>query len=295
MISPSFERHLEQLLAVYGDREPIQQVVSVGGGGGQQAVRLMTRIRRYFLKYQYHENLSYICEANGLRHINSFQVLRVPEVIACQQAAQISPAYILMEWIEPSREKKNQAVFGELLAEHHRLSQSSRYGYSENNFIGASPQKNDWEEDWVVFFRDQRLLPQMRMASERKLFPSRLRHQLDALISHLDEFLGEANPTPSLLHGDLWGGNVLYAQDGPVVIDPAVYFGDREAEIAFTELFGGFSNSFYEAYNSTWKLNQGYQGRKDIYNLYHLINHANIFGAAYLSQIDRIVSHYVRH
>ena len=163
-----------------------------------------------------------------------------------------------------------------MLAKLHRTT-GPRFGWHRDNWIGATPQKNDWRDDWATFFHECRVQPQLALARKNGFsIPFSKRN-----------FLEGHNPLPSLLHGDLWSGNAGFIDEGPVIFDPAVYYGDREADLAMTELFGGFPARFYDAYNEAFPLPAGYETRKHFYNLYHLLNHLNIFGAGYLAQVQR--------
>lgn len=168
------------------------------------------------------------------------------------------------------------AAMARMLARLHRTP-GPRFGWGSDNWIGLSPQKNGWKEDWAEFFWEFRLLPQLERAG--------LTGDGFFLAQRMKQLLEQHQPSPSLLHGDLWGGNVGFTPQGPVIFDPAVYFGDREADIAMTELFGGFPESFYRAYDEELPLDAGYDTRKHLYNLYHLLNHLNLFGHGYLPQV----------
>ena len=167
-----------------------------------------------------------------------------------------------------------------------------RFGFRADNFIGSRRQKNTWTDEWIPFFRDCRLQPQLK-AAERWLDRSD-RKLADSLLEHLDQYLIEPEK-PSLIHGDLWAGNVMTGTDGRAwIIDPAAYYGHPEADLAMTELFGGFSPAFYDAYFACAKMEAGYRDRKDLYNLYHLLNHLNLFGSSYLSSVESILRRYGR-
>jgi fructosamine-3-kinase len=152
-----------------------------------------------------------------------------------------------------------------------------RFGWPRDNYIGATPQANAWCDDWAEFWRERRLRPQLEQARSKGFDLGKIALE-DLLIKH--------QPEPALLHGDLWSGNAGFTAEGPVVFDPAVYYGDREADLAMTELFGGFPREFYDAYNEAWPLEAGYAQRKHLYNLYHLLNHLNLFGGGYLGQVS---------
>jgi protein-ribulosamine 3-kinase len=166
-------------------------------------------------------------------------------------------------------------AMGRMLAALHRHT-GPRFGWATDNWIGLAPQVNGWADDWRSFFVTQRLEPQLRRA-ERKGF------RFEEM--QFSRFLENHDPQPSLLHGDLWSGNAGFTAGGPVIFDPAVYYGDREADLAMTELFGGFPAAFYAAYGEALPLDAGYETRKHLYNLYHLLNHLNLFGAGYLGQV----------
>ena len=167
---------------------------------------------------------------------------------------------------------------------------TSGFGFSQDNFIGARPQKNNLNSSWISFFREQRLAPQFKAADS--YFTSEDREKITKLLDNLDRFLIEPEQ-PSLLHGDLWSGNVMCGSDGKaMLIDPACYVGHREADLAMTELFGGFPQDFYEAYSEAFPLQPGYEERRDLYNLYQLLNHLNLFGPTYLEPVLSIVGEY---
>jgi fructosamine-3-kinase len=177
---------------------------------------------------------------------------------------------------------------GRALAAMHRTT-DQRFGWRRDNFIGATPQSNRGNDDWTGFWRDARLVPQLALAGRNGL-GSRLIDAGERLANMLPRLLAGHAPQASLLHGDLWSGNAAFLADGsPVLFDPAVYFGDREADLAMTELFGGFPRSFYASYSEAWPLDPGYELRRDLYNLYHVLNHANLFGGGYAAQAAALI------
>lgn len=229
----------------------------------------------------------FAAEAAGLRQIAQTQTLRTPRVLAVR--AWERGAFLALEWIDleaPTR--SSEAVLGEHLAWLHRTIQP-QFGWSRDNTIGATPQVNTPCEDWPTFLRERRLRYQLDLAARRGAGAALLeRGRL--LCESLAAFFTDYRPVASLLHGDLWGGNWGADADGlPVVFDPAVYFGDREADIAMTRLFGGFGAAFYAAYRSTWPLDSGAPVRSTLYNLYHVLNHFNLFGGAYLAQAESMI------
>jgi protein-ribulosamine 3-kinase len=197
--------------------------------------------------------------------------MRAPEPLAHGVAGE--QAYLLLEFLDLNG-TGDFAALGRMLAAAHRKP-GPRFGWSRDNYIGSTPQANGWGENWAEFWRERRLRPQLELANSRGF-------SLEMPSLHL---LQNHHPKPSLLHGDLWSGNAGFTSEGPVVFDPALYYGDREADLAMTELFGGFPREFYKAYNEAFPLPEGYERRKHLYNLYHLLNHLNLFGGGYLAQV----------
>lgn len=220
-------------------------------------------------------------EAAGLQALLDTEAMRTPVPLCSGQTG--GQAYLVTEYIElgpPSGQGHELA--GRQLALLHGTT-AARFGWQLDNHIGATPQSNNWQDDWIDFWRDQRLGYQLSLAARNgyagklQMLGEQLLDQFPCLIDH--------TPAPSLIHGDLWGGNMSFDSAGqPVIYDPATYYADREAEIAMTELFGGFSGRFYAAYQEAWPLHPGYTIRKNLYNLYHILNHLNLFGGDYLGQ-----------
>jgi protein-ribulosamine 3-kinase len=226
--------------------------------------------RRFLKTNSPDQQEAFAAEADGLLALRNAG-LCAPEPLAHGAAG--GEAYLLLEYLELVA-AGDFAALGRMLAHAHRKS-GPRFGWARDNYIGLTPQKNDWCDDWAEFWRERRLRPQIDLAR---------RNGFDVPLVDPRTFLDEHQPAPSLLHGDLWSGNAGFTKDGPVVFDPAVYYGDREADLAMTELFGGFPREFYRAYNETFALDAGYEKRKHLYNLYHLLNHVNLFGGGYLGQ-----------
>ena len=233
-------------------------------------------------------------EAEGLQAIRSTAAFKVPDVIGVGETegqSEQRTQFLVLEYIPPAPRSKNFfETFGRQLAQMHQANhQESRFGFSSDNFIGSTPQKNTWHTDWVEFFATQRLEFQLKLANGSNLATPELNKGCDKLILQLDRFIGSSEP-PALLHGDLWSGNYLISQDGnPVLIDPAAYFGARECEFGMIKLFGGFNSQFYDAYNEAYPLSDGWEQRTEIYQLYHLLNHLNLFGTSYLPQCLQIL------
>ena len=228
-------------------------------------------------------------EADGLEAIRATGAIGVPEVLALGTDKGFS--FLLLEFIKPGKQVKDfWETFAVELSQMHKHPVGMRYGFKSDNWIGAGKQRNTRSDSWISFFRDYRLQPRFE-AAKNYLSSSDCR-RFDALLSHLDEYLIEPD-APSLIHGDLWSGNMISGNDGKGwLIDPAVYYGCAEADIAMTELFGGFDREFYQCYQSVGKLQPGYEDRRDLYNLYHLLNHLNLFGAGYLGSVVRIIRRY---
>jgi fructosamine-3-kinase len=273
---------------------PIAAVKPVGGGDISSAARVdWADGRQAFVKWRSDGPAGlFTAERRGLERLRSANALRVPEVLAQSEATHDSPAFILMTWLERGAERPGVAeALGQGLAALHRVTHDA-YGLDHDNFIGANPQPNQSAADWVTFFHEQRLGFQMELAGRNGYLSSTRARRLAKLLARLSDWL-PSDPPASLLHGDLWGGNWLVTAAGePALIDPAVYYGHREADLAFTELFGGFSGAFYAAYNQAWPLEPGYQERRDLYNLYHLLNHLNLFGEGYGGSVDSILRRY---
>jgi fructosamine-3-kinase len=231
-------------------------------------------------------------EAEGLRELDEAHSVRVPTVLA--SGAADSAAVLALEWVQLSRASADeQARLGTQLAHQHRVL-ATRFGWRRNNTIGSTEQVNTWSDDWLTFFREHRLGFQLRLAA-RNGYGGRLQDTGARLLKRLDALLGDHRPAPSLLHGDLWGGNTGADPSGaPVIFDPAVYFGDREADLAMTRLFGGFSREFYAAYDKAWPLPDSAPQRVDLYNLYHVLNHLNLFGPGYLGQAQALIDRLLR-
>jgi fructosamine-3-kinase len=260
----------------------------VGGGSINECVRWSSREGPVFVKLAEPGRLSmFEAEAEGLRALAEAGAVRVPQVLGCGTGG--GRAFLALEWIEFGvSSARSEALLGEQLAALHRVTERT-FGWHRDNTIGSTPQHNDRDTDWPRFFAERRLGFQLDLA-ERQGHDRRLIGRGRRLCEDLGVFFQAYRPVPSLLHGDLWGGNRATDVMGqPVIFDPAVYFGDREADIAMTRLFGGFSPAFYSAYEAAWPLDPGADERRDLYNLYHVLNHLNLFGGGYERQAERII------
>lgn len=230
-------------------------------------------------------------EADGLAALAETHTVRVPRVLG--RVASDGREHLLLEWLDlASLSPSSAAQLGESLAALHRITQA-KFGWPRDNFIGATPQQNAEREPsragWIEFVQHERLLFQLHLAA-RNSYPSRMIDRGERLVADCPALFASYSPQPSLLHGDLWGGNAGALLDGtPAVFDPAVYCGDREADLAMTELFGGFPRDFYASYNNAWPLDHGYRVRRGFYNVYHLLNHANLFAGDYVRQAERAI------
>lgn len=226
-------------------------------------------------------------ERDGLTALASAGALRVPAVRGLGASGE--HCFLALEWIElaPTTPRSDERL-GEQLATLHRA-RAARFGFERDNFMGRTVQPNTWHDDWVQFLKTRRLGHQLQLAAGAG-HGGRLQERGHRLLEIMDVFFATYRPAPSLLHGDLWGGNhAADAAGNPVVFDPAVYFGDREADIAMTRLFGGFGPRFYSAYVASWPLDAAAGTRRDLYNLYHVLNHLNLFGGAYRDQAEGLI------
>lgn len=226
-------------------------------------------------------------EADGLSALSAANALAVPRTLA--RGSDGERSWLVLEWLElGALAGAGAARLGAALARQHRIAQP-RFGWARDNFIGASAQVNGWSDDWPAFWRDRRLHAQLRFAARNRL-PSRMIDRGERLAADCEVLFRGHLATRSLLHGDLWGGNAGALADAtPVVFDPAVYVGDREADVAMTELFGGFPADFHAAYRTDWPLEAGYTVRRELYNLYHVLNHANLFAGDHVRQAEQAI------
>jgi len=279
--------------AATGQAFHIDKQQHVGGGDINTAMKITGSGQAYFLKLNRAQLLDmFEAEAAGLQDLAKADAVRVPEPVCTGVTG--SQAFIVIEYLDISgRSRGSMSTFGEQLAQMHRYSSDrfgpKQYGWHRDNTIGATPQINDWMDDWVSFWSEHRLGYQLELAARRGMGSSAI-DKGQRLREKLAEFFQGYQPEASLLHGDLWSGNYGFIASGEAVIfDPATYYGDREADLAMTELFGGFGEQFYAAYNSRWPLDQGYAARKTLYNAYHILNHFNMFGGGYGSQAASMI------
>ena len=275
----------EAVESVTGSRVEISSLSRVGGGCISSSWKAESDSQSWFMKKATGWEVDFLkAEARGLQELALCQEIRTPQCFGLYEKD--NSGYLILEYLEMiPHSSQSQRRLGRQLAKMHRI-KAEKHGFCEDNFIGSHTQINTECTDWIDFYSSYRLLPQAEDTGDVQV-----NLQTQQLCSELRSLFEDYEPFPSLLHGDLWGGNSSSLSDGtPVIFDPAVYYGDRETDIAFTEMFGGFTREFYQAYNEEFPLDKGYSKRKDLYQLYHYLNHANIFGGSYLGSAKRILS-----
>ncbi|OUL21996.1 fructosamine kinase family protein [Nostoc sp. 106C] len=282
------DAHISQ---VTGEKFQSQQKRSVSGGCINQGYAVSDSQRTYFVKLNQASQVAmFEAEGMGLEEMLITASIRVPQPLCWGTAG--NSGYIVLEWVEMGGgNTKSWLEMGRKLAAMHKATSSQGFGWKINNTIGSTPQINTWTADWAEFYAKHRLGYQFQLARRRGgNFPKQ-----EKLLAAIPELLTDHQVEPSLVHGDLWGGNAGCTVSGePVIFDPATYFGDREVDIAMTELFGGFPAAFYQGYNEIFPLDAGYEQRKTLYNLYHILNHFNLFGGGYASQANRMIDQILR-
>ena len=269
-----------------GENTRIQWVRNLSGGDINRAALISNGNTNWFLKY--HSNAPvgmFAAEARALTEISDQKCIRVPSPIAYSSDG--NTAWLVLEYLELTSNGP-ASLLGEQLAALHSVT-NKQHGWSRDNYIGSTPQHNTACENWAEFWRDYRLKPQLEMAQAAD-HGDRLLSKGERLLENINQLMDGHQPVASLLHGDLWAGNKAFTTDGqPVIFDPASYYGDRETDIAMTGLFGGFEPDFYSAYRAHSPLPDGYRMRRDLYNLYHMLNHLNLFGGGYLSRCENMI------
>ena len=260
---------------------------SRGGSSLNDTWRLDLGVASYFVKVNAAARLAMLeAESEALSALRAANAVRVPAPIVCGVAGDV--AFLALEWLDIGHGGRDAAL-GRCLAQLHRTT-GPRFGWHRDNTIGTTPQVNAWEADWATFYRDRRIFPQLALAA-RNGHRGTFERDGERLLAAIPSLLAGHAPPPSLLHGDLWSGNAAQLASGePVIFDPAVYYGDREADLAMTELFGGFGADFYAAYREAWPLPAGHEHRRPLYTLYHVLNHLNLFGDGYLAQAETMIA-----
>lgn len=283
----SMWHEIEQHISAHcGSTYAIQSRNQVGGGSINNAFRISDGHDSYFVKTNRHtlEHM-FAAETLALEKLYQTATIKVPQPIA--HGVSGHECYMIMTWLDMSGQP-NGTLFGEKLARLHQV-QQPRYGFDIDNTIGSTPQLNQWSDDWVDFWRKQRLGYQLNLILDNGL-GRRVYEAGQELLERCGDFFSDYQPLPSLLHGDLWSGNWSGDQAGfPVIFDPASYYGDRESDLAMMELFGRPPQGFLAAYESVFPLDPGFRSRKELYNLYHILNHANLFGSGYTAQAEHMI------
>jgi len=271
-------QHIEQST---GQAFAVKQQLSLSGGSINSAYLLSDDKTRYLVKTNSAgQTAMFEAEAQGLQEMASSHTVKVPKPV-CFGDDQ-TQSYIVMEYLDMSGQA-DQVILGEQLAAMHRVT-AEQFGWKMDNTIGATAQPNPWTANWLEFWRDQRLGFQLQLAVQNG-YGGELQSLGERLLSEMSKLFTNRDISPSMLHGDLWGGNVAGLKDGtPVLYDPAFYYGDREADLAMTYVFGGFAPDFYTSYQNAFPLDEGFAVRKTFYNIYHIINHLNLFGGGYHRQ-----------
>ena len=301
-LAPNYNSLAEALVSLFGNSIVITRTDRISGGDINKAYALtLNNGKHIFMKANAKQNAAFFtAEAAGLCAIAKTGVIETPDIFCTgtDDGEEVGYSFLLLKYIQSGKRKADywEELARNLAAMHKAdttdfVKKTSQFGFFQDNFIGARPQINTPCGSWISFFRDYRLVPQFKAADS--YFTPRERELNTKLLDNLGDFLLEPEK-PSLLHGDLWNGNVMCGSDGnAMLIDPACYVGHAEADLAMTELFGGFPPAFYDAYREVHPLQPGYENRRDLYNLYQLLNHLNLFGPSYLEPVCSIVAEYV--
>ncbi|HEX6559022.1 MAG TPA: fructosamine kinase family protein [Longimicrobiales bacterium] len=294
MLPKQLRARIEAVLSAQAGR-PVQIADEHGVGGGciSNATRLRTSAdAQYFLKWGRFAPGLFACEAHGLAELAAAGAVRVPSVIACPDEVARDDNWLLLEWLEPGRmTARAWQALGRSLAGLHQHQRDS-FGWHQDNFIGSLAQGNGFSDDWPVFWRDARILPQLETAVRSGGMAADDARRIETMLGRVDELAAAGNEDgASLLHGDLWAGNVHAVAAGEAaLIDPSVYYGHREVDLAMAALFGGFTPDFFQAYEEAWPVQPGATERRMLYQLYYLLVHVNLFGASYRASTLSLVA-----
>ncbi|WP_077623516.1 fructosamine kinase family protein [Sediminibacillus massiliensis] len=277
-------------LSLVGDESGIEEIRQVSGGDINQAFYVQTKEQEYFIKGNKNVPSHFFrVEAKGLAYIRDTHTVKVPKVFYYDEPASGEDGVLIMDWITGTKTSQTTKQLGEELAHMHQ-NKHSDHGFEENTFVGTLGQPNGFYKSWPDYYRQRRLEPQIKCALDRGLMPPERRKKTDKLLDRLGNGNLLPDPSPSLLHGDLWGGNWIAGPAGdPYLIDPSVLFGDPCFDMALTELFGGFPADFYQAYKSVLPFPDYYEEIKPLYQLFYLFVHLNMFGETYGSSVDRVL------
>lgn len=273
------------------DYSGLQTIKKIKGGSINEAYYVQTIDAEFFMKFHANSPKDFFkSEATGLRIIKETGTISVPNYLSYSD--QPGKAFLLLDWIEGAKTDKTEVILGQKLAELHRCF-GRMHGFKNDTYIGLLPQPNELNANWLEYFRTFRLGSQLEQGIQKGLIDGTRRKRMELLMERLNEWV-PSFVEPSHLHGDLYAGNWIVGPGGePYIVDPSFLYGDRHFEIAYTELFGGFSNKFYEAYEESYPLRKDYEDVKPIYQLYYLIAHLNLFGETYGKDIDDILNRYV--
>lgn len=285
------EKWMEKSLRHWQDDGKVEAVRPVSGGDINEAYYVRTSNHEYFVKRNPKMDLSFFeVEAEGLRQMKETKTIDVPFVYGVLEDDNIPMLWL--DWVQGEKTEKTDIWLGERLAALH-LSKAEGYGYPSSTYIGKLKQNNTVTDNWVTYYRDYRLMGQVTLGKSNGRISGNREKMLMHLLENIEQWIPKT-PLPSILHGDLWGGNWITGSNGkPHLIDPSIFYGDHEMEIAFTELFGGFSRVFYDSYQSVYPLTKDYEDRKELYQLFYLLVHLNMFGEMYGTSVDRILKKYV--
>jgi protein-ribulosamine 3-kinase len=263
-----------------------------GGGCISHAARVETTHGDVFVKWNDRCPADlFLREADGLREMAAAACgLAVPRALGAWAARADRPAMIVMEYLRPGRSAGSEEALGRGLAALHRRT-APAFGFADTTYCGSTPQDNTWTPEWPVFFRDRRLEALLQIVEAERGLDAAARRTYDRLLARIPDLLS-GTPVPSLIHGDLWSGNVVQTAQGPGLVDPACAYADREMELGITTLFGGFGEGFWRAYDEAWRLPDGWRERNPLYQLYHLLNHHALFGGHYGEQALAIARRY---
>lgn len=291
------ERAVERRMAeALGTAVEVRDMRGASGGSINRAAVLDTSVGEFFLKWNRKPIADlFEVEAEALREMRDSQTdLVIPEPVVATRPTGDVPAFLVLEYLAPgTRISDFDEVLGRGLAQLHRMS-AEQFGFHSDNYCGTTPQPNAWCEDWIEFYREQRLRHQLRLAVGERGVSRSDRRAWESLLDRLDDVLGIDPEPPALIHGDLWSGNLHVTPEGrPSLIDPAAYYGHREAELGMMDLFGGFSDRVFAAYDEAWPLQDGWETRIELYSLYHVLNHYNLFGGSYGQQAMSIVRNWI--
>ena len=294
----SLDELARKISSATGVAQNIVAMNSCSGGDINEAAIVQTdQEMLWFVKFNSNApDGMFTAEADGLNAMRATGAIRVPEVITFGRLDS-GESFLVLESIQTGSGGKRSIdffeTFGRSLAEMHRLGSKDGFGFGSDNWLGSSVQLNPWMKDWSKFWIEARLIPQLKMAQDNGVSDPKLQRLGDQLITRIDQIFGSDCEPPALIHGDLWSGNYLADENGqPTIFDPACYYAHREAEFGMTKLFGSFPKTFYDAYHEAWPLSEGWETRVELYTLYHLLNHLNLFGSSYLgSCLDILERH----